>query len=501
VEAYAVETSPVVFAGSRGRFETVAAWLEGAESAALPHAELEARLEVESRELFRQLLQDHLDLRAQRERRLDEVVGADGLPRGCAEAGHERRLATVFGEVQVQRIAYRNRGYGNLHPADGVLNLPTEKHSHGLRRLAAIESARGSFETAVEAVQRATGQRLGKRVVQQLAERAAGDFDAFYAQRSRHLSEIGDVLVLSCDGKGIVMRPEGLRATTRKAAATATQKLTARLSKGEKRNRKRIAEVGAVYDCAPAPRTSGDILAGGDAQPQRAAGPKTRSKWLMASVVEDAAEVVARIFNEADRRDPERRRCWVALVDGNNHQIDRITTEARRRGVTVAVVVDFIHVLEYLWKAAWCFFTEGDPAAEDWVRGQAMAVLSGRSSRVAATIRGRATRAGLRPDQRKNADTCANYLISKRPYLHYPTALDAGWPISTGVIEGACRHLVNDRMDITGARWGLHGAEAILKLRALHSNGDFGAYWTYHLAQEQRRTHQARYANGVIPAA
>jgi hypothetical protein len=170
-----VEASPVGFAGSRGRFETVAAWLEGAESAALPHAELEARLEVESRELFRQLLQDHLDLRAQRERRLEEVVGADGLPRASAEAGHQRGLATVFGEVQVRRIAYRRRGCGNLHPADGVLNLPTEKHSHGLRRLAAIESARGSFETAVEAVQRATGQRLGKRVVQQLAERAAGD--------------------------------------------------------------------------------------------------------------------------------------------------------------------------------------------------------------------------------------------------------------------------------------------------------------------------------------
>jgi hypothetical protein len=86
-----VEASPVGFAGSRGRFETVAAWLEGAESAALPHAELEARLEVESRELFRQLLQDHLDLRAQRERRLEEVVGADGLPRASAEAGHQRR--------------------------------------------------------------------------------------------------------------------------------------------------------------------------------------------------------------------------------------------------------------------------------------------------------------------------------------------------------------------------------------------------------------------------
>jgi hypothetical protein len=89
------------------------------------------------------------------------------------------------------------------------LNLPTEQHAHGLGRLAAIERARGLFETAVEAVQRVTGQRLGKRVVQQLAEPAAGDFDDFDARRPRHLSAAGDVLVLSCDGKGIVMRPEG----------------------------------------------------------------------------------------------------------------------------------------------------------------------------------------------------------------------------------------------------------------------------------------------------
>src|SRR6266508_697018 len=225
VEAYAVETSPVGFAGSHDRFETVAAWLEGAESTGLTHAELEARLQVESRELFRQLLQDHLDLRAQRERRLEEVVGADGLPRGSAEAGHQRGLATVFGEVQVRRIAYRSRGHGNLHPADGVLNLPTEKHSHGLRRLAAIESARGSFEQAVEAIERITGQRLGKRQVQQLAQRAARDVDRFYAQPQRHPGSADDVLVLSCDGKGIVMRPEALRQATRKAAGTSAPKL------------------------------------------------------------------------------------------------------------------------------------------------------------------------------------------------------------------------------------------------------------------------------------
>ena len=76
-----------------------------------------------------------------------------------------------------------------------------------------------------------------------------------------------------------------------------------------------------------------------------------------------------------------------------------------------------------------------------------------------------------------------------------------GWPIATGIIEGACRHLVKDRMDLTGARWGLHGAEAVLKLRALRCNGDFETYWRYHLDQEQRRVHQTRYVDHTVPKA
>ena len=133
--------------------------------------------------------------------------------------------------------------------------------------------------------------------------------------------------------------------------------------------------------------------------------------------------------------------------------------------------------------------------------GHAQAVLAGHASRVAGAIRRKATYHGLGPGQRTNADTAATYLRNKRRYLDYPAALGYGWPIATGVIEGACRHLVKDRMDLTGARWGLCGAEATLKLRALRSNGDFEAYWAYHLAQEQQRVHEARYANGAIPLA
>ena len=234
-----------------------------------------------------------------------------------------------------------------------------EKHSHGLRQLAALEAARGSFDDTAEAIERATGVRLGKRQAEALAGRAAADVDDFYAQRRPQPAGAGrEVLVLSADGKGIVMRPEALRPATAKAAASATTKLSTRLSKGEKRNRKRLAEVGAVYDADPVVRIPADILARGqdtkqDTDPEQPAqAPVAKNKWLTASVTDDAATVVVRIFDEADRRDPTHARTWIALVDGNNHQIDRIQAEATQRGIDVTILCDFIHVLEYLWKAA-----------------------------------------------------------------------------------------------------------------------------------------------------
>ncbi|MGH3501365.1 MAG: ISKra4 family transposase [Nocardioidaceae bacterium] len=490
------------FSSSRERFATVLAWLDGDEAGGLSHGELEVRLSVEHRELFCQLIQDHLDLRAVREARLASVCDVTGAEHRSAEAGHTRRLGTIFGEVGVERVAYRRRGLGNLYPADAVLNLPAEKHSHGLRRLAAIEACRGSFDEAVAAIERSVGQQIGKRQVEELTSRAAVDFADFYAARQPPDGEAGDVLGLSCDGKGIVMRADALRPATRKAAATTTTKLATRLSRGEKRNRKRMAEVGAVFDVRPVPRTPADILPSTDAERRTAIpGPRTHAKWLTASVVDDAATVVAQIFDEAERRDPDHARTWVALVDGNNHQIDRIHAEARARQVPVAVLIDIVHVLEYLWKAAWCFHTEGDPAAETWVRRHAVTILAGGATRVAATIRRAATRAGLNPTSRAGVETCATYLRNKRDYLDYPTALEQGWPIATGIIEGACRHLVKDRLDITGARWGLPGSEAILKLRALHANADFDTYWHYHLHRERERIHLSRYADHAIPQA
>jgi hypothetical protein len=476
-------------------FAAMAERLAGPACGEQTHAQVEEWLAQQGRELDRSLYQDHLDLRAVRERRLPGgAAGADGVVRTRAEPGHQRELATVFGTVTVTRIAYRAPGVPNLHPADAALSLPEEKHSAGLRKLAAVEAARGSFEQASAAIERACGVRAGKRQVEALASAAAADVPAYYAQIDRQARPDDWLLALTFDGKGIVMRPEALREAAAKAAAKAGgRKLETRLSPGEKNGRKRMAELACVYDAEPAPRAAADVICRPGKPRSGNRGPDACGKWLTASLTEDIPAVVAAGFDEAERRDPDHRRPWVALADGNTTQIEAIQSEAKRRGAKVAIILDFIHVLEYLWKAAWSFFDTGDPDAEAWVADQATKILDGKAAQVAAGIRRRATRFGYSDSERKGAYAAADYLTRKKPYLDYATALAKGWPIATGVIEGACRHLVKDRMDITGARWGLQGAEAVLSLRALVSNGDFDAYWRYHLDQEHHRVHHTKY--------
>lgn len=530
----------------RRYLESVVEWLDGPEAMGAGHGQLEARLQVHSREQYRLLLQGHLDERARLEKRRSAVTGSDGVSRPRVENGHRRGLTTVFGPVTVTRKAYRAvpgtaadagtacptasgalpgpasdlmpEGTGtttgtappapvppapasatptrNLHPADAVLNLPVGRHSAGLQRLAALEAARGSFADAREAIERASGVRLGKRQVEDLAHTAAVDTEAFYAAR-RPLPRPGRVLGLQADGKGIVMRPGNLRPGTAARAARASSKLATRLSPGEKHGRKRMAEIVAVYDLDPAPRTAEDIIPtrrrSQQDNPARRPGPVVTGKWLAANVTDDIPAVIAAMFDEAERRDPAHERTWVALVDGNRQQIDTIRDQATARGVTVTVVIDFVHVLEYLWKAAWTFFYPGDRDAETWVADQARTILTGRAVDAAATIRHQADEAGFRGSERTGADEAAAYLTRKAPYLNYATALASGWQIATGIIEGAARFLIKDRMDITGARWSTPGAEAVLRLRAVITNGDFDEYWQWHQQQELRRNHLNRY--------
>ena len=490
---YAGELGDDSFVGSVEAFSGIVGWLGGRESAELTHAELEEQLGARCREMIRLLEQDHLDLRAAREQRQQRVTGPDGIARTRAEAGHCRSLSGVFGPVTVSRIAYRAPGAPNVHLADAQLSLPPEKHSHGLRKLIATEAPRGSIARACSAVEQATGVRLGTRQATGLICRAACDFGPFYEDREHRpppRAAPGTVLALSCDAKGIMVLPGQQRPDAARRARKSVPRQQGRLSRGEVRTRKRMAEVGAVFDIVPAPRTAQDIIAKSrpQARPQPA-GPRATSKWVSASVAEDAAAVVAAVFAEAGRRDPDQQRTWIALADGNVHQLDRIRAEAAARNITIPNICDIIHVLEHLWDVAWCLFPEASPDAAPWVRARARAILRGHARPVAAAIRDAITARQLTPAQSKQASTAAGYLDAKAPYLNYPAALAQGWPISSGVIEGTCRHLVKDRLGITGARWGIDTAEAILKLRALQANGDFDAYWTFHLQQEHQRNY------------
>jgi hypothetical protein len=475
------------FARSREAFAQAEGWLAGPEAAGLDHAAVEEQLAVRGQEMLRLLFQDHLDARAAAEPRLEQVTGPDGICRTRAERGHARPLASVFGPVQVSRIAYRAPGARNAHPADAELNLPAGKHSHGLSKLVASAAASGSLAAACAAVTARTGCKLGTRQCQQLARAAAADFDDFYAARRPPPGAApGDVLVLEVDGTGIAVLPGQQRPRAARAARRSAPKQDGRLSRGEVRTRKRMAAVAAVFDLAPVPRAAAAILAPGPRPP----APTAAGKWLTASVAADTAGVVAAAFAEADRRDPDRQRTWIALADGNKDQIRQIQAQAAARGIDVTITCDFIHVTEYLWDASWCFYPEASPDAGPWVRDRAAAILDGRAADVAAALRAAPQ---LSAAKRKIAARTAGYLEAKAPYLDYPAALAAGWPISTGVIEGACRHLVKDRMAITGARWGIDTAEAILQLRALHANGDFDAYWNWHRHREHQRNHPASY--------
>jgi hypothetical protein len=411
-------------------------------------------------ELLRSLFQAHLDHRAAQERKV-QVCGADGVERDQVRAA-SRRLETPVGDVTVSRLLYHAPGVEGLAPMDAALGLPDEHYSYEVRRIVAEESARGSFDEVAETLAKHTGAHVPKRQIEELTVRAAQDFDAFYLARPFAPELTDALLVLSFDGKGIAMRHADLREATRKAAESEPRRLQTRLAKGEKPNRKRMAQVATVYSIEPWQRTISDVLHG--LREERAATrPRPTDKRVWASVERTPQAVIHDAFAEALRRDPDRRRRWIVLLDGQPDQLKRVERAARKVGVEITIVLDIVHVLEYLWRAAYAFHADGTPEAEAWVEHHLVRLLSGRSGgALAKSLRRMIKSHGLDANAAKPVEKAAAYLVNNTRLLHYDRALADGLPIATGVIEGACRYLVQDRMGRTGARWSLLGAESVL---------------------------------------
>lgn len=485
------------FARSREMFERACERLREPVAFAMTHADVERVLATDGRAILRQLFQDHLDLRGAHEQAAPHlcVVGDDGVERPHHRDA-TRDLRTLVGDVVVPRIGYSQRGATSRFPMDAVLNLPNDPFSLGVRYAVALAAASNSFEASVADIEAMTGTHVAKRQAETLARAAAVDFEAFYDERAAPKpASPSSLLVLSSDGKGIVVRVEDLRPATRKARLARTPKLKTRLTKGERKYAKRMALVTTVYTVAPHVRCADDILADltHETPPEKRRRPHAEQKRTWATIEKESDEAITRLFDESEQRDPRHRLRWVVVLDGNKDQLALIEAEAARRGITITVVLDFIHVLQYLWAASTAFHAETAPEREEWVLSRLREVLRGKAVDVAAGMRRSATLRELSEKTRAPVDDCADYLLDYKAYLHYDEYLRDGLPIASGVIEGACRHLVNDRLGITGAHWSLAGAEAILRLRALRSSGDLEDYWAFHERREYERNHAERY--------
>jgi hypothetical protein len=370
------------FFSAKEKFREIEAMLTSAEMMNCEHGEIESYLKTEGFELLRRMMQAHLDIRSQHEQRR-EVIAANGIKMTRVRPT-SRQLETLFGTVSTQRLGYSKKAMASLHPLDRELNLPQELYSHGIRQLVAEQTSKESFDELINSISTISGAQIGKRQAEELAARAAVDFDVFYAAqsltRSEQVAETAPLLVIQTDAKGVVMRTEDLREVTRKSAEHQNHKMAKRLSKGEKCNRKRMAQVASVYTIAPYVRTAQQIV--NQLQPIYEAEvkrPKPEQKRVWASVEQSAQQVIGAAFEEALRRDPEKQKRWVAVVDGNEPQLDSLNAYALKYNVVLTIVLDLIHVIEYLWKASYVFNERESREAEAWVSERLLEILRGNS--------------------------------------------------------------------------------------------------------------------------
>jgi hypothetical protein len=498
------------FESAREQFGFILNELVSVKKAHSEHGDIELFLDEEGNELIRRMFQGYFDMRANKEIKHRAVIGEDGIERTHVREGCQRQLESQFGTIELVRKGYGKKGTDSIFLLDKELNLPIDRYSHGLKNRAIVEAIKNSFDEGVNALELTTGGKVPKRQLELLVANVSADFSQFYeAKKPEPVDDEKDILVLSADGKGIIMIEKALRETTRKNAEQKKKKGKVRLksskNKHKKKNNKRMAEVAAVYDVESNIRVASDIItlpkkeedvkttdSPDTTQENKTIRPKAKNKRVWGSVEEDMEHVIQELIEEALRRDPNQKRPWVMLVDGHVQQLKIIKKLAKKNQVDMTIIIDIVHVLEYLWKSAWCFFDKKKEVdeADQWVAERAKAILEGRSSYVAGGMRRKATLQKLSKKKRKNVDKCADYLLKYKAHLCFHNYLSQGFPIASGIIEGACRHLINDRFDITGARWGLRSAEAILKLRAIKSSGDLEDYYPFYKKQELKRNYQ-----------
>jgi hypothetical protein len=417
-ETHQAENLLEEFCPALEQFMSLARQLGGQMMNRMEHGEIEDFISKAGTEALRLLFQVQFDLLCNQEKQEGAVTGSDGVVRTHCRSGCEPALMTIFGEVTVRRKGYGAPGVGMVFPMDVELHLARDKYSHVLRRRVAAAAAARSFDETVADIDKTTGGKVPKSQSEEVAARAAHDFEAFYSGRNiQGPEQTSDILVMTVDQKGVVMRKEDLRPATKKAAEKSASHPGARLSPGEKQNRKRMATtVAAVYTIEAQERTPEAVM-GLCPEENKPARPPCRNKRVWASVEQEPEEVIQATLDEALRRDPEKKRTWAVLLDGGEKQQDIVLNLIFGHRPDVTIILDFIRVLEYVWEAAYSFCAVGSKEAQEWVCQRALKILQGKASAVAQGLRQELNQLGRK--KRKAVKKCADYLEKYEPLLHY----------------------------------------------------------------------------------
>jgi len=405
------------------------------------------------------------------------------LPR--LDQPYKRPYLSIFGAIDIERTCY---GHDRVEaaPLDAQLHLPQRQYSYLLQQWLGSFVVDDAHAEALRKLGTILGLEITVRASEDLNREQASDVEVFQDRLPvPDAAEEGPLLVVTADCKGVPLVRKALppdEATDTPLPAVANQ----RRGRGEKANKKKMAAVGAVYTIKPFVRTADDVIEEVMRKKARERRPSPQHKRVRAELLVGKVALFLWLADEVIRRNPQGSKPVIFLSDGERALHDRQREYLPEKTVCI---LDLFHVLERLWKVAWCFFEEKTQKheAHQWVEERLKRLLEGKAGSVIRGIRYQATQRGLKGQKRKTVREAAGYFERNQDRMKYDEYLAAGYPIGSGVVEGACRHLVKDRMERTGMRWLPSGAQAMLDLRATYLNGEWNAFWNFHMTQEDQR--------------
>jgi hypothetical protein len=392
---------------------------------------------------------------------------------------HPRRYVSVFGEMNIDRTVYGTREKQKIQaaPLDAELGLPDGDFSYLLQGWLQERCLDTDYAGSIQGLAAILRVNPSVRSVEHMTRQMAADVPNFQAQQPLpSTAEQADLLVATADHKGVPM--------VRRDRPTAE-----RDEQSERPGVKRAACAGAVYTTAPFVRTADDVLDEVRRQARAAERPPPQGKVVWAEMAQEVAGeaasgrevVLANICAELDRRDPTETQLAIVLCDGERSLWTTFTAMLTRPFVGI---LDLWHALTYLWLAAKVFHG-AKLAQEAFVTARLRMLLEGNVGGVIKGLKQMGTQQGLAGEKKRTLAKVVGYLERNRDHMKYDQYLRAGYPIGSGVIEGACRHVIKDRMERTGMLWTLDGASALLRLRVVHTNGHWHDYQEYRIARDQ----------------